>query len=299
MKSYCSRCLVLLLLAVLFLCGCTAREKPLTTTAPTTVATESPRTETTLPETTAAPSLESRVVYDVEGVKVTVTGLSDDWMGRKITLLVENTTDRNLALSGDVFAVNGITVPGYLYAEVAAGMKTNDALELYNDALETAGILQIATVRSGDIRLVDTDSFEVLDRVVLDLETDIAEGYRQGIDDTGEELFEEDDITVIAQILSQELYGNTVQLLVKNETGKDIIVEAENISVNGFTLDAWLYDTVLADTVRFCEMDLFSTGLEENNIEEIRQVSFNLRILDAGSLQTISQSERLEVFVQG
>ena len=297
MKPYSFRYLVWLLLAALLLSGCTAREKPLTTTAPT--ATEPPRTETTLPETTAAPKLESQVIYDVEGVKVTVTGLSDDWMGRKITLLVENNTDRNLALSGDVFAVNDITVPGYLYAEVAAGMKTNDALELYSDALETADIRQIATVRSGDIRLVDTDSFEVLDRVPLDLATDLAEGYQQGIDDTGEELYKEEGVTVIAQILSQELYGNTVQLLVKNETGRDIIVEAENISVNGFTLDAWLYDTILADTVRFCEMDLFSTGLEENNIEEIRQVSFSLRILDAGNLQTICQSERLEIHVQG
>lgn len=281
---------------LLLLSGCSREEKPLTTSVPTL---PSRPVQTTVPETTSGVFMESQVIYDAEGVTVTVTGLSDDWMGTKINLLVENNTERNLALSGDVFGINGITVPGYLYAEVAAGMKTNDALELYTDALETAGITDVATIRSNDIRLVDTDSFDVIARVPMELDTSLADGYQQGINDNGEVLLEQDGITVIAQIISEKLYGRTVQLLVKNGTGKDIIVEAENISVNGFTLDAWLYDTVLADTVRFCQMDLFSTGLEENGIEEIGQVSFNLRILNAENLQTITQSQRLEVHVQG
>lgn len=291
---------ILWLLTLLFFlpgCGCSAQEAPLTTAAPET--TLAPQTETTVPETTSGVEVEQQVVYDAEGIRVTVTGLSTGWMGTKVNLLLENETDRNIALSGDVFAVNGITVPGYLYAEAAAGMMTNDALELYSEALEIAGITAIATIRSSDIRLVDTDSFDIVARVPLELTTSLPETYQQGIDDTGEELFTQDGITVIAQIIRQELYGRTVQLLVKNETGKDILVEADNISVNGYTLDAWLYDSVLADTVRYCQMDLFSTGLEENGIQEIRQVTFDLRILNGENLQTITQSERLELQVQG
>lgn len=293
MKAY-----LCLLLALLLLPGCGRKKETPPVTSHEPPVTAQP-TETTLPETTAGPRLESQVVYDAGGITITVRDLQEDWMGTRINLLVENNTDRNIALSADVFAVNGITVPGYLYAEAAAGMKTNDSIELYADALKTANITRIATVRTGDARIVDSDSFERIAELELDLATDIAPGYQQGIDDSGEVLFEQEGIAVIARVISQELYGQTVELLVKNDTGKDIIVEAENISVNGYTLDAWLYEKVCADTVRFCALDLFSGGLEENGITEIEKVTFRLKVLNARNLDTILKSEQLEVYVAG
>ena len=295
MKRY----IYVLLALLLLLTGCSRRKPDSTVTTAAPLKTLPTLEETTLPETTAGASLEKQVIYDTGGIVITVTGLQEDWMGTKVNLLVENSTDRNIALSGDVFAVNGVTVPGYLYAEAAAGMKTNDSLELYSDALETANITRIATIRTGDARIVDTDSFDILARVNMDLVTDVGPGYQQGIDDSGEELFDEEDITVIAQVISEELYGKTVRLLVKNDTDKDIIVEAENISVNGFTLDAWLYEKILADTVRYCALDLFSGGLEENGIAEIEKVTFQVKVLNAQNLDTILKSEQLEVYVAG
>ena len=295
MKRY----IYVLLALLLLLNGCSRRKSDSTVTTAAPLKTLPTLGETTLPETTAGASLEKQVIYDAGGIVITVTGLQEDWMGTKVNLLVENSTDRNIALSGDVFAVNGVTVPGYLYAEAAAGMKTNDSLELYSDALETANITRIATICTGDARIVDTDSFDILARVNMDLVTDVGPGYQQGIDDSGEELFDEEDITVIAQVISEELYGKTVRLLVKNDTDKDIIVEAENISVNGFTLDAWLYEKILADTVRYCALDLFSGGLEENGIAEIEKVTFQVKVLNAQNLDTILKSEQLEVYVAG
>lgn len=294
MKRY-----ICLILSLLLLAGCGRKKQEPTATTMPPLNTQPTVAETTLPETTAGASLEQQVVYDADGIVITVTGLQEDWMGTKINLLVENSTDRNIALSGDVFAVNGVTVPGYLYAEAAAGMKTNDSLELYSDGLNTAGITRIATIRTGDARIVDTDTYDVIARVDMDLATDIAPGYQQGIDDSGEILFEQDGVTIVAKVISEEMYGRTVQLLVKNDTGKDIIVEAENISVNGFTLDAWLYDRVCADTVRFCDLDLFSAGLEENGIAEIEKVSFTIRVLNAANLETVTKSDVLEIYVQG
>ena len=104
--------------------------------------------------------------------------------------------------------------------------------------------------------------------------------------------------TVIAQVVQEEFYGKTARLLVKNGTGKDIIVEAEHVSVNGYTLDAWLYDTVVADTVRYCHLDLFETGLAENGIDAIESISFQLSFLDAHTYETIARTEQLAVDVK-
>ncbi len=262
--------------------------------------------ETTVPPLTAEPSepaqeseiLPEQVIFDSDGIKITVKGLEENTMaGALIRVLVENETERNIAFSGDLFVVNGVTMPGYLYADVAAGMKANDAIELYSDNLGAAGIAQVETVRGYDARIVDTDTYDTLAQVPLELETAYYQGRDFQYDDTGVELYSAEGVTVIAQVISEEFYGKTARLLVKNETDRDVVLEAEHISVNGYTLDAWLYDTVCANTVRYCQLDLFESGLEENGIDKIETITFRLNLLDAGNYNTVSQSEQLTVTV--
>lgn len=244
--------------------------------------------------------LTRQVIYEDKGIRITVKGMEEDTMtGTEIGILVENGTDRNIAFSADLFVVNGITVPGYLYAQAAAGTKTNDAIELYTDVLNSAGITSIGTLRGYDARILDTDTFEILAQVPLELITTHAGDGSFSYDESGVELFQSEGITVIAQVVQEEFYGKTARLLVKNGTGKDIIVEAEHVSVNGFTLDAWLYDTVAADTVRYCHLDLFETGLAENGIDSVESISFQLSFLDAHTYEQIVQSEQLTVDVKG
>lgn len=285
--------ITLTLALVLGLAGCGTDEPEATSPSSLTVPTLTAMDQT-------EPVLAEQVIYDAEGIRITVKGMEENTMtGTDIRILVENGTDRNIAFSGDLFVVNGVTVPGYLYAEVAAGTKTNDAIELYTDVLDTAGITRIGTLRGHDTRIVDTDTYETLVQVPLELTTAHDGEGVYAPDGSGVELYRDHGIAVIAQVVSQEFYGRTARLLVKNETGKDIIVEAENISVNGYTVEAWLYDTVVADTVRYCQLDLFETGLAENGIDQIENVAFRLNFLDALSYDTIAQSEVLTVEVMG
>ena len=284
------RMTALILIFALLLAGCGRRETVMPETTQVPVLTDALQTEV-FPE---------QVIYDAEGIRITVTGMEENTMsGTQIKILVENGTDRNIAFSGDLFVVNGVTVPGYLYAQAAAGMKCRDAIELYSDTLDTAGITRIGSIRGFDTRIVDTDTYETVAKVPLELTAAHEENLNYSPDETGFELFRTEDVSVIAQVISEEYYGKTVRLLVKNNTGKDIIVEAENISVNGYTVDAWLFDTVCADTIRFCQLDLFQTGLEENGIDMVENVTFHLNILDANSYETIAKSELLTVEVVG
>lgn len=285
---------LLSMLLGLGLAGCGIEEQTVPQSTDRTVP-----TLTDAAEQTEALILPEQVIFDSDGIRITVKGMEENTMtGTEIRVLVENGTEHNIAFSGDLFVVNGVTVSGYLYAEVAAGTKGNDSIELYTDVLNSAGITRIGTIRGYDARIVDTDTYETLAKVPLELTTSYAEDMEFHPDETGYELYRADGVTVIAQVISEEFYGKTARLLVKNETGKDIIVEAENISVNGYTVDAWLFDTVCADTVRFCQLDLFETGLKENGIDHIETITFRLNILDAGNYDTIAQSEVLTVTVK-
>lgn len=273
--------------------GCSRKEPELTEPTNQTVPT---LTNQDLTE----PVLSEQVIYDAGGIRIIVKGIEENTPnGIRIPILVENGTGRNIVFTGDLFVVNGVTVPGYLYAEAAAGTKTNDRLEFYTDVLGSASIHRIGTIRGYDARILDTDTYETLALVPLELSTTHAGAQEKPKEESGVLLYEEAEVTVTAQVISDAFYGKTVLLLVKNETGRDIIVEADNVSVNGYTVDAWLYDTVVKDTVRYCQLDLFETSLAENGIDQVEAVSFQLNVLDAASFEPIARSEVLTVEVVG
>ena len=279
------------------LTACGGNEQPLSTSDPKQEAL--PTESESAPETTA-PSAElvESVVYDADGIKITATKLSkDDIWGCGVSFLVENNTDRNLSFSGDYFVVNGVTVYGMLYIDVAAGKKANGSVFFSHDELERAGISEFATISTYNARMVDTDNYDTVADVAFDLTTTLAGNYIQSIDESGEVIFDQDGVTVIAQIISDSFYGNVVQLFTKNNTGKDIIIQAENVSVNGFTIDAWMYDVVYHDSVRYCQMEIFQDSLDTNGIEEIEEVTFTIRVIENDTYDSITESGELKVYV--
>lgn len=249
------------------------------------------------PQTPEEVTLAETVIYDENDIKITVTGLDEGWAGPEVKVLVENNSNQNIAFSTDEFVINGVTMPGFGYVEAAAGKKTNDSIMLYSSYLEMAGIDTLATIVSKDAHIFDTDSYESLYETPFSLTTSAGADYVQTVDDSGDVLFQSDGVTVIAKTVEEDLTGKSVYMLVKNETGKDIVVNAENISVNGYTVTGLMYDTVYADTVSFCSIALLSSELETNEIETVEEVCFTLEIMDAESYDTIAQSEELSLTV--
>lgn len=248
------------------------------------------------PEGNKEVTIQETVLFEEGGIKVTATGLNKGLSGMELKVLVENNSEKNIVFSADEFVINGVTLSGFGYVEAAAGKKANDTLTFYTAQLETAGIEIIASIRGADARIVDTDSYETLYAAPFSLTTSAADHVQQ-IDDSGDVIFQKDGVTVISRLLEDELYGKSVCLLVKNDTGKDMIVRADNVSVNGYTIDGWLYDTVYSDTVRYCGLDFLSSELEENEITRIEDVTFTLKIVDPETFDTVAQSDEIKVVV--
>lgn len=299
------RKLIAIFLVILTICGifagCGAEEaKPVSVQDSVDAVENNQADEEETPVETEASetiTIQETVVYENGGVKVTATGIEEGWTGTEIKLLVENTTDRNIVLSGDNVIVNGVTMPTYLYIDVAAGKKSNGTMSIYSTNLDEAGIEKIATINVKDAHIVDTDSYETLAESPFEVVTSVGADYVQGIDESGDVLFEANGVSVIGKIISDSLLGEEVILFVKNESDKDVTVEAENISVNGFTIDGWMYDTVYAGTVRFCSLDIYSTSLEENGITEVKDISFTIRLIDSHSYSSIAQSDEIQIVV--
>ena len=262
-----------------------------------TQSTTTPTQPSTKPAEPEKITLQETVIYDDQGIKITVKELLAGWSGPELKVLVENNTTHNIVFSGSEFIVNGVTISGHAYIDVAAGKKTNDTITIYDDDLEVAGIQSLATIQGMDFRVYDSDSYVDLFDVAFTLTTSIATTHVQNIDDSGDVLFEKSGVTVIAKKLHEDWLGYTVVLFVRNDTGKEIIVNADDISVNGFTITGWLYDHVYTNSVRFCEITISSSSLAENDIEKIETVTFTIDIIDADTYNRIATSEEIGITV--
>ena len=250
-------------------------------------------TESTSPASDEV-TIESQVIYSKNGVTITTTGIKHTGTKTAITLLVENSTQKNIAVGCSDFVVNGITVGGYMYISVAAGKKANGELSLYTDALDAAGIQRIATVSTYDAYISDTDTYLKAEYVSFSITTSAAE-HTQSIDESGNILFSQDGITVIAKHINDSITGKTIIVLIKNNSGQDIIIQADNVSVNGYTISVLQSDGVPNGSVRFCEIYLSNSQLEENGIASIKTVTFTLKALNPSNFNTLLKTGELEV----
>lgn len=243
-------------------------------------------------------TVDSKVIFDTDAVKITVTGMKIGWLGPEFAVEIDNGSENNINFSVSEFIVNGITVGGFGYVEVPAGEKVEDIFYLYSSDLYASGIEQLSTIRCMDGSIIDSDSYERLYDFTFDMVTSIGDDYVQEINREGEVILQSEYVKVVSQTFTHESYGNAVRLLVLNDTGKNIIVEATDVTVNGKEVSAWMHDRVYADTVRYCDLDLFATDLNGKEIEKIEKVSFRLSIIDADGYDSILQTDTITIDVQ-
>lgn len=233
------------------------------------------------------------VAYDENGIKVIVTGINQNENFAEIDILVENNTEHDIAFGGTLFMVNGITIEGITYTEAASGEQGSGKILFEKELLDEVGIQEIATVSSVYADVTDINAYELLFYPELSFETEIAENYQQKIDDSGEVILQDAGVTVIYKPIARNHLGMQFILLVINDSGKDIYIKSNDVCVNGFATEGSLYDWVPADSVRFCDYQIFVTELEEKGIETVEELSFSVSIQEKSTAMVICESGEL------
>ncbi|MBQ4321274.1 MAG: hypothetical protein IJC35_03455 [Oscillospiraceae bacterium] len=240
-------------------------------------------------------TVEEAVLFEAEGVKITVTGYEDGWMGPEIKMLIENASERNVIVMAAAVSVNGYMMPmASLYADVAAGMNAYESLMIMSSQLDQSGIDTVAQLQFYlDIQDADTwDSLAKSDLITLSTS---AAGFEQPVDDTGDVLYEGDGIRVICKGLKQDIvWDGTVVFYMENNCGQPVTVYAENVAVNGFMQDAGMWSE-LRDGTRIVDglslLDL--SDLELTGIDEVETISFSLRIINSENWNEIAVTDML------
>ena len=282
------RLLPALLAGMLLLAGCSSSEADAVsvTSAETSYAGASEAEQETQDGT-----LAETVLFDQDGIRITATGLSaDSLFGPELNLLVENDSAQNIVVQPNYCMVNGYMMDGLLSADVAAGKKANDTLDFLSNVLARCGIETITDIEL-DLVISDGDSWQTLyETGPVILQTSAAGQYTQTYDDSGEEIYNQNGIRVVAKNVNDDLFGMGIKFYLENNTDKAVIVNADNVSVNGYMMTDLFYSDLAPHSHAVDTLTLLGSELEDNHIDTITDAELSLQITDADYYQTIDST---------
>ena len=282
------RLLPALLAGMLLLAGCSSSEADAAsvTSAETSYAGASEAEQETQDVT-----LAETVLFDQDGIRITATGLSTDSLfGPELNLLVENDSAQNIVVQPNYCMVNGYMMDGLLSADVAAGKKANDTLDFLSNALARCGIETITDIEL-DLVVSDGDSWQTLyETGPVILQTSAAGQYTQTYDDSGEEIYNQNGIRVVAKSVNDDLFGMGIKFYLENNTDKTVIINADNVSINGYMMTDLFYSDLAPRSHAVDTLTLLGSELEDNHIDTITDAELSLQITDADYYQTIDST---------
>ena len=195
------------------------------------------------PEQSQEATIEEQVLFDNQGLKITATKLkTDPFMGPVLYLLIENNTETDLTVQTRNVSVNGYMADPIFSSDVAAGKKVNDTVDFMSSQMELCGIDDIADIELS-FHVFTTDDWEtVIDTDPIQIKTSLADGFNYQYDDSGEVLYEGNNLRIISKGLSEKgsFLGTNLLLYIENNGQVPITVRDEDTSINGFMVDLLL-----------------------------------------------------------
>ncbi|MDR0875823.1 MAG: hypothetical protein LBN12_06400 [Clostridiales Family XIII bacterium] len=248
-----------------------------------------------------APTVEEQVVFDQDGVVVTVKGLTLGQelfsFGPELQVLIENNSSSNVLVQSRDGVVNGIMVEPYLSSEVTAGNKANSEITFFSSSLEKAGIEQITDIEF-KLAIIDPNTYsDISASAPIIIQTSAAGSFTQTYDDSGTVMFDQDGIKIVAKRLDDQdsFWGADIYLYIENNTNQDVIIQSRDCSVNGFMIDPFFSSDILAEKKAFSEISFLQSDLESNDIESIDKLDLSFTIINADSWDEILKSDIITV----
>ena len=238
-------------------------------------------------------TIAEAVIFDDAGIKITAKGFDhDSFMGPKLKLLIENDSGTDKIIQCRNFSVNGYMIETTMSANVANGKKANDGITILTNSLEKSGITEIADMEFS-FHIVESDDFSsYYGTELIQIRTSIADTYEYRFDDSGTPVYEKDGIRIVIKGRGEDqAFGPSVTMYTENNSGRDIIVQTDDSSVNGFMIDTVCSSEVTAGKHAVDAITFYRSQLEENDITDIQDVELSFRIVDAHDLGSVIKTD--------
>lgn len=238
-------------------------------------------------------TIEEQVLFEQGNIKVTAQEyVTDSIWGDGIKLLIENNSDKTVTVGCNALIVNNYMITDLFASEVAAGKKSNDVLYISSTELEAAGIESVGQIEIY-FHVYDTSSYDtIFDTECVTIKTSGYANMDTTPSDAGVELYNKNGIRIVGKAVDENsFWGKAILLYCENNSGKKIGISVDEMSVNGFMMTPLFSTTIYDGKMSIDDITIFSSDLEDNGIESVKDVELKFHIYDADSYSTIDDSD--------
>jgi hypothetical protein len=243
-------------------------------------------------KSTSLETIYETVLLDQDGIRITAKEIVNDsiW-GKGIKVLIENESDKNVGVQCNTLVVNNYMISDLFSGTVAAGKKDNETITLLSTGLEEAGIDTISEINVS-FHIFDADSYDTMfDTDEITIKTSAYGKVDQPVMDSGTELLNKDGVRIVGKYVTEDsFWGAGVLLFIENTSDKDVLVQSDNMSINGYMVTPYFSCQVNKGRMALDTITILSSDLEENNISEVKDLELNFSIINPKNYDTIFES---------
>lgn len=234
-------------------------------------------------------TIDEQVLFEKDGLKVTATEyVVDSIWGDGIKLLIENNGTSDIGLGCSALIVNDYMITDLFSTTVAAGKKDYETLNLSSTGLKAAGIENVGQIELY-FHTFDSDTYmPVADIGCVTIKTSAYDSMDTTPNDAGQELYNEGGIRIVGKYVDEgSFWGMAVLLYIENNSGKNHIIQCEDMSINGFMVTPFFSSTVYSGKKAIDEITIMSSDLEENNISNVNEIELKFKIIDEDFMNSV------------
>lgn len=248
----------------------------------------------------ATVTIDEQVLVEQDGIVITAKEyVTDSIWGDGIKLFLENNSDKDVVVGCKALIVNDYMIADLFSSTVAAGKKANETMYLSSTQLNAAGIENVGKIEIY-FQVSDSSTYDtVFDTECVTIQTSEYANMDTAPNDEGTELYNQDGIRIVGKTVDENsFWGTAILLYCENTSGKNVGISVDDMSVNGLMMNP-LFSTTIYDGKKSIEdITVFSSDLEENEIEAIEEVELKFHIYDADSYSTIADTEPITFSAQ-
>lgn len=245
-------------------------------------------------------TIEEQVLVEQDGIKITALEyVRDNIWGDGIKVLIENESEKDVTVGCDALIVNDYMIHDLFVSEIAAGKKSNATIYLSSSELKAAGIDTVGRIEIY-FHAYDADSYEgIFTTDCIEIETSAIDSMDTTVNDEGTELYNEGGVRIVGKTVDENsFWGTAILLYIENESGRNVGISVDDMSINGFMLTPYFSTTVYDGKKAVDDITIMSSELEENGITSIEEVELKFHIYDNNSYETIADSDPISFSAQ-
>ena len=245
-------------------------------------------------------SIEPQLLLDQSGVTITAQKyVTDGFWGDGIQILTENHSGHNVTVGCTALIVNDYMISDLFAVTVADGKKDQSTVYFLSSELKAAGIETIGKIEIY-FHIYDSYSWDnIYDSECVTIKTSAYDYMDSTPNDMGQELYNAGGIRIVGKEVDENsFWGTAVLLYIENNSGRNIGVSCDDLSVNDYMMTPLLASTIYNGRKVIDDITIFSSDLEENGISKVEWIDFSLHIYDSDTYGTIADTPPIRINAQ-